>query len=250
MIYKNYIIEIKNRWILILYSWLFTILICYIKKELIIYIFIKPCFHLYKENTLYFIYTHLSDIFYTYINIIIVVSIQITIFYILYQSYLFLAPGLYKTELKRIKLSIISLFIIWTFTIILLHSIILPFSWKFFLSFQNNISEINNFSFFFEAKLNEYVSFVISSFNICIFNLLCVYCIITILNNKSDITNSLKTYRKSIYFILFLLASVVTPPDIISQLFLGILSILLFEIYNILYIINIKLHLRKPIKTN
>jgi len=250
MNYKNYIIEIKNRLILISCSWLFTILICYIKKELILYILIKPCLHLYKESILYFIYTHLSDIFYTYVNIIIIASIQITIFYILYQSYHFLAPGLYKSEIKRIKLSIISLFIIWAFTIILLHNIILPFSWKFFLSFQNNISETNNFSFFFEAKLDEYISFVIASFNICLFNLLCVYCIITILHNKSGISNSLKTYRKIIYFILFLLASIVTPPDIVSQLFLGTLSLLLFEIYNILSIINIKLRLRKPIKTN
>lgn len=250
MSYKNYLIEIKNRFFLILYSWLFTLIICYIKKENLIYLYIKPCLYLFKEKNLYFIYTNLSDIFYTYINIIIMTSIQITLFYILYQNYIFLKPGLYKSEFTRIKFVIISLFNLWIITLLLIYNIVLPFSWKFFLSFQNNINETNNFSFFFEAKLDEYILFVITTFNICIFNLACIYCILTVLNTKSGLLKNLKLYRKIIYFILFLLASIVTPPDIISQIFLGTLSIFLFEFYNIINTINLKLYLRKPIKTN
>ena len=79
LMFKNYIEEIKNRVILILISWLLSIIICYNYIETIIYIIIKPGLYLYTHNNLYFIYTNLNEIFYTYMYLIITCANHLSI---------------------------------------------------------------------------------------------------------------------------------------------------------------------------
>jgi len=152
----------------------------------------------------------------------------------------FLKPGLYESESLLIKKYFTVITTTWVSTILVVYKLIIPFSWDFFFAIQNQIKE-NQIEFFFEAKLNEYLLFVMSTFNMCLLNLTLISLMSAYLYKIPSTLKFVKIYRKKIYFILFLLASVITPPDIFSQMLLGFISIGFLEIYLYMLIANKKL---------
>ncbi|MBC8294737.1 MAG: twin-arginine translocase subunit TatC [Pelagibacterales bacterium] len=130
--------------------------------------------------------------------------------------------------------------VLWVSNIITLYYIILPFSWKFFLSYQSTSILEKSTSFFFEAKIQEYIYFIYELYYICfIFNVFFYFIIFFIQKFSFN--------KKYIYLIIFIFSTVITPPDVISQLMLSCVLIVIIEIY--LYYNIFLNNLRKPIKT-
>ena len=82
----------------------------------------------------------------------------------------------------------------------------------------------NSTQFFFEAKLEEYIMFLYELYYISIISqIFLVFSIFTI-----------KTYeinKKYLYSSILIFSTVVTPPDIISQLIVSITIIIVIEVY-------------------
>lgn len=233
----SYFIEIKNRSILLLISWISTFCICYSYKEILLFLFIKPSLKLYTFKNLYFITTNITEIFNTYINLASFISNQIFLFYVLYNIINFFISGLYKFEKNNLKQTIYIFLFFWILSCISLYYLIFPFSWNFFLNFQQNLYH-HHLQLHFEAKLSEYLNFFfilfkLSNLNSQILTLLFIY-----INNINNNLIIIKKYKKIIYFFIFITATIITPPDIFSQLFLGIFILFFYEI--IIFLILIK----------
>jgi len=165
MLYE-YILEIKNRILLIATMWISLIVTCFFYKETLLFLSIKPNIYLYKENLLYFIATNLTDIFYAYLHLSYFVANQIVILYILYNIFTFLTPALYKLEYKNFKIVLFSIIFLWVLSFFILNLFVLPYCWNFFLSFQTTM--VNQaIKVHFEAKITEYVDFYIFLHSIC-----------------------------------------------------------------------------------
>jgi len=107
----NYLIELKNRILLVFGMWLCLIVVSYSNKETLLFIFAKPWLTLsVLENSLYFISTNLTEIFISYVQISYFISNQITFFYVLYHLIVFLIPGLYCKEYKAIIIRFLGFF--------------------------------------------------------------------------------------------------------------------------------------------
>jgi len=247
MTYKIYYYEIKNRISCIIYSFCISIWVSYNYKSTLLYLYVKPGALYYDKKGLYFIYTDITELFYTYINLVVTTTLQITLFYVIYQFFYFFSPGLYLYENNKLKKFILLIWSTWISSILLIYNIILPFSWEFFFKLQDRL-EKNQIDFFFEAKLNEYLNFVASLFNISAVYVFVVLITFAYVYQLGNTVEYLKLYRKKIYFTFFIIASIITPPDLISQVTLGLSSIIIFETY--VYIIIINKGLRKPIETN
>ena len=230
--------EIKNRILLIIISWIYSVLICSQYVDTLIYIYIKPSQDYIDKKNIYFIYTNINELFYTYINLIIYSVNLITIVYIIYQVFYFIRPGLYNIEYNSVLFYLKTLAAVWLLNIILLYNILIPFSWEFFISFQNTI-EKGRLEFFFESKLNEYLSFILNLYNLSIINIIMIYFIFLYTYSVQNINTYLKSKRKIFYFLFFLLASLVTPPDVLNLIILGTTSILIYEIF-IMFVILVK----------
>ena len=81
---------------------------------------------------------------------------------------------------------------------------------------------------YFEAKLSEYLDFFmnlnqISTFICQLFTLIFIY--ITSIKNYLTF---IKKSKKIIFFLLFILATVITPPDLFSQIILGSMIIIIY----------------------
>lgn len=228
MLYE-YILEIKNRILLIVLMWVSLIVTCFFYKETLLFLSIKPTIYLYKENLLYFIATNLTDIFYAYLHLSYFVANQIVILYLLYNIFTFLAPALYKLEYKNFKIIIFSIICLWIFSFLVLNKVVLPYCWNFFLSFQTTM--VNQaIKVHFEAKITEYVNLYIFLHSICNWTSQIFLIVFLFLDTRLDKINFIKNSRKLIYFIFFLIATLITPPDITSQIVIGCSFILIYEI--------------------
>lgn len=243
MFYK-YFLEIQNRFFLVIYGCIFSLTICYFYKETLLFLLMKPIYSI----QIYFIFTNITEILTTYLKLIYFLSNQIFLICFVYHTLMFLVPGLYYFEyqllIKIVFLSIFSLF----FSIVLLNTTILPACWYFFLSFQKTITS-NSVNLYFEAKINEYINFYVNLYYIC--NLNCQM-FMTVILFSIFIKNNLKTvkkFRKIFYLTFFVFATVITPPDVITQLIFSGIMIIVFEI--LIFNTLIKNYLiSKPIKTN
>jgi len=242
--YYKYYLEIKNRVLLITITWVSLLLVSYFFKEPLLFVFINSNKYYTKLTaTPYFIFTDVGEIFYVYLYLVFFIANQITIIMLFYHSLMFLALGLYQFEYLQLR-SIFKIFIFtWICSFLLLKEFVVPFSWSFFLSFQETNETLQPVSFFFEARISEYIAYFKNLYYICLVNCQ-VFAILTfLLNTLSNTIGTIKTFRKLFYFIFIIFSTLTTPPDIISQI---LMSCSLITIYELL--IFFKHLIRQPVK--
>ena len=225
---NKYFIEIKNRILLLLLNWISIFFTCYYYKKILLFFLLKPVIISSKIKHTYFIFTNITEVFTTYIKLSFFISNNFILIILIYHIFIFFSPGLYKFEYKNYKLIIFIGTFLWFLSILLLYYFILPYSWNFFLSFQNNDSS-NLFNLYLEAKLLEYLDLFFLCFFFCKINSQLLFFIFLFFYFNNNL-KFFKIYRKFLYVIFFFISSLITPPDIISQLFLGTLTILLYEL--------------------
>lgn len=229
--YYKYYLEIKNRIFLIIFAWALLFIVCYYFKEPLLFVFINSNKYYIKLNTTpYFIFTDVGEIFYVYLYLVFFIANQVTTLMIFYHSLMFLALGLYRSEYIQLQL-IFKIFIFtWFSSFILLKELIVPFSWSFFLSFQNSDETLQPVTFFFEARISEYIIYFKNLYYVCLVNCQVFAVLIFLLNNISDTIGTIKTFRKLFYFIFIIFSTLTTPPDIVSQILMSCSLVLLYEL--------------------
>lgn len=228
--YYKYYLEIKNRLLLVFFTWISVLITCYCFKEPLLFVFIHLIKHYNQLGyTPYFIFTDVSEIFQVYLQLIFFVANQTLISMVIYQILMFLTLGLYTFEYLQLK----SIFQIWLLTwicsILLLKEFILPFSWSFFMSFQETNNNLQPASFFFEARILEYLNYLISLYYACFFNCQALVILTFVLNTISTQSGTIKTFRKLFYFVFIVFSTITTPPDIASQVIMSFSLVLMYE---------------------
>ena len=229
--------EIKNRVSIIFISWFASFVTCYTYKETILFLTIKNIIKRHDHDSVYLISTNIIELFSTYLKLAYFISIQFTFILILYQITIFLSPGLYINEYTKLKKLIITLITIFIINIIFNHYFIFPFFWDFFLNYQASF-EKQTVQIYFEGKLNEYLNFYVNTYVTISLLTLFFYAQFFIINNINNKIQFIKKYRKLFYLTFILIATTITPPDVISQLFIISVLISLFEFIFLLIIIN------------
>lgn len=226
--YKKYYLELKNRMLLLLFTLGFGLVVCYYYKEAVLFVLVSSSNHLsLSVSKPYFIFTNVNEIFYVYIELIFFVVNQTFILMLFYHTLMFLALGLYQFEFIRLQNAFKVFFVSWLLSTILLYKFVMPYSWSFFLSFQQ--TEINSLSFYFEAKIVEYLHYFMSLYYMCLINCQLLAFLTLVLTNLSEKLKQIKSFRKLFYFIFVVFSTLTTPPDVVSQVFLSGVLILTYE---------------------
>ena len=234
MIYYNFL-EIRNRSILLLVTWVSVLSFCYYYKEILLFLCLY--FSLIQKNheIFYFIFTDVKEIFSVYIKLIFFFSNQIFLFFFVLHIFSFLSLGLYVFEFKIFKFALMLSFFSWFFSIVILNKLILPVCFNFFLSFQS----LSIIDLHFEAKLVEYLNFYISIYFFCLFYCQLIVAVIVVFEYSNNDFYAIKTYRKIFYLFFLFFSTAITPPDIFSQLLFFFLLIVIFEFFVLLNFIKI-----------
>jgi len=175
------------------------------------------------------IYTALYEAFFTYLKVAFFGAVFFSFPMWATQLWLFVAPGLYRSEKKAILPFLIASPFLFVLGAAMVYYFIFPLAWSFFISFETPPGS-GGIPVQLEAKVGEYLSLVmhlILAFGIAfqLPVLLTLLCKVGILN-----VDSLRKGRRYAIVGMFVVAAVITPPDIISQIGLALPLILLYEI--------------------
>ena len=225
----HHLIELRNR---IIYCFLF-----FIVSFFIAYIFIEDIFSFLTKpfaNSIDFkedkrlIFTGLTEVFISYIKLSLLSALIISFPYLIYQIWIFVAPGLLKKEKKIIFPFLFLIPVMFIFGFTFLYYFVIPLAWDFFVSFDTFIDK-QSLKVELEPKVNEYLSLTLKlafAFGFA-FQLPLIIFLFSILGLTT--TNELQKKRKYVIVIIFLVAAIITPPDIISQIALAIPILVLYE---------------------
>lgn len=235
---RNYFIEIKNRFILLLFLIISVLIVSYCYKEIILFVVIKPSlvtnvnFGLY-----YFIFTDVTEVFSVYIKVILFVLVQIFTVFLSYHFFSFFSFAFFEKEYLFAFNLLKFCFCTWVFSIFMSSFILIPFSWDFFFTFQNLVS-YKFIQLYFEPKISEYLNFCLTIYSITLFYFLIFSVLFFIVSYFNNDINILKKFRKLYYYSFVIFSTIVTPPDIFNQLFFSFMLIFCFELFTMTFIIK------------
>jgi len=220
----RYFLEIYNRFIILFLTWSLNFFVLFYYKEQIVYILGQ-----HQEATFpYFISTSLTEIFFVYLKVSSFLAFYFAYLIIVIQLALFIIPGLYKYEYLIVRNFFLLSILLYIGTTFFTYKIFLPYCWKFFSSFQLKAEE-SLVSLHLEARIADYLSFFFETYFL-LNAILHIFLIFLFLLYKITLNYILK-YRKLFYLLFFIFATLMTPPDMISQIIVGIFFLVFFEIF-------------------
>lgn len=169
------------------------------------------------------IFTGLPEAFFTYLKVSFLAGIILAAPVILYQFWMFVAPGLYKEE-RRLLVPVVFLSSIFFVGGSLFgYFIVFPYGFKFFLGFATETIRPL-------PSMREYLSF--SSKLLLAFGLVFeLPLILTFLARLGIVSvDFLKKNRKYALLLFFAGAAMLTPPDVVTQIMMAVPLMGLYEI--------------------
>jgi len=169
------------------------------------------------------IFTNLPEMFFAYLKTAFIAGILLASPVIFYQMWKFIAPGLYQNEKKYVIPFVIFSTLLFVGGGLFGYFIVFPFGFRFFLGYANEyITAL--------PSVKEYFSF--SSKLLLAFGVVFELPVVIYFLSKIGLVtvDFLRRNRKYAILLTFIAGSILTPPDIVTQIMMAGPLILLYEI--------------------
>ena len=226
-----YIKEVFFRFQYLLASFFFVSIVSYYYKNLLLFLLTFAIVAVDTKSGIqgvdYFICTHPSELLTIYITLVFYCSWLIVFPQFFWQILDFLRSSLYKFEYVNFLKVLAILSLIVFFFNLLCFLKLFPNFWLFFESFNKIINKDNVLNVFLELKLYDYFLFLtdfIYLINVCLFFLLTL-CLIFFYCGLKYLIH----WKKLFIFINIVFATLLSPPDVYSQLLILVVLTFIFE---------------------
>ena len=184
----------------------------------------KPLLNIWQDAAL--LYTGLSDSLMIQFSLATLVALIITIPVLMWHIWAYMAPGLHKNE-KQFLLPIF-LFspVLFLCGAAFAFYVLFPIVFKFFI----DLSENSTVPVVLFPAVRGYLIFVIDLLKV--FGIAFQLPLVMVILNRIGILSKKKAIqsRRYVIILIFIMAAVLTPPDIVSQILLALPMWLLFEV--------------------
>lgn len=210
---------------------LFNIVICLVIGFGITVFFSKDIYHILAQPLLkvlpensHFIATHPFEAWLTYLKTALFTGLFLSSPIIFWQIWRFVSPGLYKKEKTFAFLFVILTSVFFVGGALFGYFYVFPYAFEYFAGILTETDIV------FLPQMKDYLGFtfrLLLAFGI-IFELPIIMVLLTSLGLVS--VKRLVSFQKYMIVISFLISAILTPPDVITQILMGIPIIALYEL--------------------
>lgn len=177
-----------------------------------------------KQFNYVYVYIAPQELFLVYMNVALVGAVVVCFPMLAYQIYAFCSPGLSAKERSYISGALIAGAVCFLLGVAFAYFISLPFMLRFLIQFTGEVDVSASIS------IQSYVSFLLTVF--VIFGLVFELPVVSVLLTGLGIVRAewLVKGRKIMIVVIFVLAAIITPPDIVSQIMVAVPMLGLYEL--------------------
>ena len=234
----DHLVELRDRLLHMVLAILIVFIALFAFSEDIFTMAAKPLLSLMPEGTS-MIATGVTSPFLVPFKLVLLLSVLLTIPYLLHQIWSFLAPGLYIHEKRMAGPLLVSSVVLFYCGIAFAYFVIFPILFGFFIGIAPEGVAVM-------TDIGQYLDFIIAIF--LAFGIAFEVPVATFILIAAGVTTADKLADKRPYIIIgaFVIGMVLTPPDVISQSLLAIPIWLLFE----LGLLMSRIFLKEKVKEN
>lgn len=252
----EHLIELRNRLMWAVGSYVVAIILCFVVAEPILNYMLHPIEQAMRalgDPHPVMQYTAPQEYFFTLVRISMVMGLAMAFPVISYQLWRFVAPGLYRSEKAAFLPFMIASPVLFVMGAAFAHYVVTPIAMGFFLGFADASSVVaaiipavtgvvdavpavpeTGIDIVFQGKVNETLDIALKL--IIAFGLCFQLPVLLTLMGKAGLVSSagLVATRKYAVVLILILAALMTPPDVMSQLILFSAVYPLYEVSIIL----------------
>jgi sec-independent protein translocase protein TatC len=223
----DHLVELRTRLLRSIAALLVAFAICFYFADDIFGFLVRPLTEAFPAGQGRLVYTKLYEAFFTEIKVALFAAFFLAFPIIANQMWAFVAPGLYAKEKKAFLPFLIATPILFAMGASLAYFVVMPMAFRWFLGFQGMSGGLKQEAL---PAMGDYLSLVMQF--IFAFGASFLLPVLLMLLNRAGIVTrqQLSKARRYVIVGIAIVAAVITPPDIISQLMLGIPLLGLFEI--------------------
>ena len=223
----DHLIELRSRLLKCVYALVITGALCFYFSEQLFAILVHPLKEAFGDGGGRLVYTKLYEAFFVQVKIAFFGAFCLSFPIIANQLWAFVAPGLYAREKKALLPFILATPFLFAMGASLAYFVVMPTAFHFFLEFQGDSSGLSVEALpSADAYLGLVMQFILA------FGISFLMPVLLMLLNRAGFVTRAQLIGMRRYMIVaaFVLAAVLTPPDVVSQLMLAIPLLLLYEV--------------------
>ncbi|MFA7603921.1 MAG: twin-arginine translocase subunit TatC [Novosphingobium sp.] len=222
----DHLLELRTRLLRCIVALAIAFVVCMYFANDIFGFLVRPLTDAFPAGEGRLVYTKLYEAFFVELKVALFAAFFVSFPIIANQLWAFIAPGLYATEKKAFLPFLMATPVLFASGAALAYYIVMPTAFRWFLGFEGTRGGLR-----MEALpgTGDYLSLVMQF--ILAFGISFLMPVLLLLLNRAGIVTreQLAGARRYVIVGLTILAAVITPPDVISQLMLLVPMLLLFE---------------------
>ena len=218
MPFREHLRELRRRIIYVAVAYVVFVIACFIFVQEIVVVMLS------MADAFVFVYLSPSELIMCYMRLSLIFALAALSPFIGYHIWAFAVPALKKREKRVVLMCLLAGFFFFLLGVLFSFEIVLPFTITFLAGF-NNLEIISA-----NISVDSYTRFILNM--LMVFGLVFEMPVLSSLLSMLGVLKPklLKKARKYALIIIFIIAAVITPPDVVSQVMVAVPMLFLYQL--------------------